>query len=309
VDRPDSRSDNYSVRTAVFQFDVRIADVEANLAAASRGAGQAAEAGVDILVLPEMATAGYAFADRDEMARFAEPATAGDLGRALTAWAELGRRYGLYIAGGFPEKGTDGHFFNSAALLGPDGLVGVYRKVHLFFNEKHLFEPGDLGFPVFELPFGRVGMQVCYDIFFPESSRSLVLGGAQLILSPSNFVRNFRRRVYDERGYTQADVAAMGIASQNQVHFALADRIGDERGIGFIGASILAGWDGWPLAGPGSADGEELLVAEMDLAEATRKRQRNPENHGILDRRPEAYRTEAIPAAYEVAAEEAATGA
>ncbi|HEV1998014.1 MAG TPA: nitrilase-related carbon-nitrogen hydrolase, partial [Candidatus Dormibacteraeota bacterium] len=216
-----------------------------------------------------------------------------------TGWAELARKHSLYIAGGFPET-ADGRLYNSAALIGPGGLVGVYRKVHLFYNEKHLFEPGDLGFPVFQLPFGLVGMQVCYDIFFPESSRSLVLGGAQLVLSPGNFVRNFRRLVYDERGYTQADVAAMGIASQNQVHFALADRVGDERGIGFIGASVIVGWDGWPLAGPASPDGEELLVAEMDLAEATRKRQRNPENHGILDRRPDVYRTDADPSAYEV---------
>ena len=292
------------MRTAVFQFDVRIGEVDANLAAAARAARRAAEAGVDIVVLPEMGTAGYAFADRAEVARYAEPASSRELGRALTGWAELARRHGLYIAGGFPE--VAGHrFYNSSALVGPQGLVGVYRKVHLFFNEKHLFEPGDLGFPVFQLPFGRVGMQVCYDIFFPEAARSLVLGGAQLILSPGNFVRNFRRRVYDERGYTQADVAAMGIAAQNQVYFALADRVGEEREVGFIGASIIVGWDGWPIAGPASADAEELLVAEMDLPEATAKRQRNPENHGILDRRPESYRTVAEPAAFEPPADPA----
>jgi N-carbamoylputrescine amidase len=281
------------VKAAVFQFDVRIGDVAQNLAAASRGAEQAAAAGADLMVLPEMCTSGYAFADRAELSGYAEPAGAGDIGRALTGWAELARRHRLYIAGGFPEV-AEGAYYNSAALVGPEGLHGVYRKVHLFFNEKSLFEPGDLGFPVFDLPFGRVGMEICYDIFFPESARSLVLGGAQLILSPSNFVRNFRRRVYDERGLTQACVAAMGIASQNQVHFALCDRIGEEREVGFIGASILVGWDGWPAAGPASGSGEELLVAEMDLDEATRKRQRNPRNHAILDRRPDQYRTEPV---------------
>ena len=279
------------MRTAVFQFDVQIGDVDANLAAVARGAGQASEAGADLVVLPEMAASGYAFSDAGELARFAEPATAQDLGRALTGWAKLAQDHNLYICGGFPEA-ADGAFFNSAALIGPDGLVGVYRKVHLFFNEKNLFQPGNLGFPVFDLPFGRVGMEVCYDIFFPESARSLVLGGAELILSPSNFVRNFRRQVYDDRGYTQACVAAMGIASQNQVHFALSDRIGEEREIGFIGASIIVGWDGWPMAGPASGNREELIVAEMDLAQATRKRQRNPLNHAILDRRPDQYRTE-----------------
>ena len=197
----------------------------------------------------------------------------------------------MYIAGGFPEVAGDA-FFNSSALIGPDGLVGVYRKVHLFYNEQDLFQPGDLGFPVFELPFGRVGLQVCYDTFFPEAARSLVLGGAELICTSGNFVTNFRRQIYDERGYTQADVSSMGIATQNQVYVALSDRIGTERDVSFIGASIIVGWDGWPLAGPASPDGEELLVAEMDLAEATRKRQRNPRNHGIADRRPQQYRTE-----------------
>jgi N-carbamoylputrescine amidase len=290
------------VKTAVFQFDVRIGDIAANLGAATRGVEQAAAAGADIVVFPEMAASGYAFATKEEVGRFAEPATAERLGPALTGWAELARKHGLYVCGGFPEI-ADGAYYNSAALVGPDGLVGVYRKVHLFYNEKNLFEPGNLGFPVFELPFGRVGMQVCYDIFFPESSRSLVLGGAQLILSPGNFVRNFRRQVYDERGYTQACVAAMGTASQNQVYFALADRIGEERGIGFIGASMIVGWDGWPLAGPASGDGEELLVGEMDLNQATRKRQRNPLNHGILDRRPDVYRTEPVAEASEVTTE------
>ncbi|MFN2465316.1 MAG: nitrilase-related carbon-nitrogen hydrolase [Candidatus Dormibacteria bacterium] len=289
------------MKTAVFQFDVRIGDVAANLAAATRAAEQAAAAGADLVVFPEMAASGYAFESKEELGRFAETASVSSLGPALTGWAELAREHNLFICGGFPEV-AEGAYYNSAALVGRDGLVGVYRKVHLFHNEKNLFEPGDLGFPVFDLPFGRVGMQVCYDIFFPESARSLVLGGAQLILSPGNFVRNFRRQVYDARGFTQACVAAMGIASQNQVYFALSDRIGEERGIGFIGASILVGWDGWPLAGPASGDEEELLVADMDLAEATRKRQRNPLNHGILDRRPDAYRTEADAAAYDIAA-------
>ena len=280
------------MKTAAYQFDVKLADVDANLTAVTGAAARAADTGADLLVLPEMATAGYAFKSVDEMRPLAEPATPESLGRALTGWAELASRHGLYIAGGFPEAAADGALYNSAALVGPGGLVGVYRKVHLFFKEKDLFSPGDLGFPVFELPFGRVGLQVCYDIFFPESSRSLVLGGAELILSPGNFVRNFRRQIYDARGYTQAAVAAMGIASQNQVYFALSARTGEEREVGFIGASIIVGWDGWPMAGPASGDRDELIVADMDLAQAREKRQRNPRNHTIQDRRPEAYRPE-----------------
>ncbi len=282
------------MKTAVGQFEPRILEVDTNLAAATRLAGAAADQGADLLVLPEMCTAGYVFRGREELRPYAEPATNAELGRALTGWAELARKHRMYIAGGFPEVAGDA-FYNSSALIGPDGLVGVYRKVHLFYNEQDLFQPGDLGFPVFELPFGRVGLQVCYDTFFPEAARSLVLGGAELICTCGNFVTNFRRQIYDERGHTQADVSSMGIATQNQVYVALSDRIGTERDVSFIGASIIVGWDGWPLAGPASPDGEELLVAEMDLAEATRKRQRNPRNHGIADRRPQQYRTEPAP--------------
>jgi N-carbamoylputrescine amidase len=276
------------MKLAVGQFDVRIGDVEANLEAVGRLAEQASAQGADLLVLPEMATAGYAFRDRDEMAPFAEPADGS--GAGLRGWSDLASRHGMFIAGGFPERSGDDHF-NSAALVGPGGVVGIYRKVHLFFNEKDLFRPGDMGWPVFDLPFGRVGLQVCYDTFFPEAGRSLALNGAELICTPGNFVRNFRRRVYNEQGLTQAGVASMGIASQNQVYVALAARTGEEREIGFIGASLIVGWDGWPLAGPASRDREELLVAELDLAEATAKKQRNPRNHALGDRRPETYVT------------------
>ncbi|MFY9614008.1 MAG: nitrilase-related carbon-nitrogen hydrolase [Candidatus Dormiibacterota bacterium] len=282
------------MKTAVGQFEPQVLEVDTNLASVTRLAEGAADQGVDLLVLPELCTAGYVFRDQDEMRPHAETATGSELGRALTGWAELARKHGMYVAGGFPEA-ADGAFYNSSALVGPDGLVGVYRKVHLFYNEQDLFQPGNLGFPVFELPFGKVGLQVCYDTFFPEAARSLVLGGAELICTSGNFVTNFRRKIWDERGFTQADVSSMGIATQNQVYVALADRIGTERDVSFIGASIIVGWDGWPLAGPAAKDREELLVAEMDLAEATRKRQRNPRNHGIADRKPAQYRTEPAP--------------
>jgi N-carbamoylputrescine amidase len=276
------------MKLAVGQFDVRIGDVEANLEAVGRLAERAAAQGADLLVLPEMATAGYAFRDRDEMAPFTEPGDGS--GAGLRGWIEVASRHGMFIAGGFPERSGD-DCFNSAALVGPEGVLGIYRKVHLFFNEKDLFRPGDLGWPVFDLPFGRVGMQVCYDTFFPEAARSLALNGAELICTPGNFVRNFRRRVYNEQGLTQAGVASMGIASQNQVYVALAARTGEERDIGFIGASLIVGWDGWPLAGPASGEREEVLVAELDLAEASVKKQRNPRNHALGDRRPETYVT------------------
>ncbi|MHB8508391.1 MAG: nitrilase-related carbon-nitrogen hydrolase [Candidatus Dormibacteria bacterium] len=279
------------MKIAVGQFDVRLLDVQANLVAVARLAAAASVAGADLLLLPELATAGYAFADGAEMARFAEPG-GGALGPALSRWRELAEEHGLLLAGGFPERADEG-YYNSAAIVGREGVLGLYRKVHLFFKEQDLFLPGNLGFPVFDLPFGRVGMQLCYDTFFPEAARSLVLGGAELVLTPGNFVRNFRRTVYDARGYTQACVASMGIASQNQVNVALCSRVGEERDLGFIGASLVVGWDGWPIAGPAAPASEDLLLAELDLPGATAGRQRNPRNHALDDRRTDQYRTHA----------------
>ncbi|MDQ6919906.1 MAG: hydratase [Candidatus Dormibacteraeota bacterium] len=296
------------MKTAVGQFEPKILEVDANLASVRRLAQAAADEGADLVVLPELCTAGYVFRDKDELRPFAEPATPAELGRALTGWAALAQEHRMFITGGFPEA-AGGVFYNSSALIGPDGLVGVFRKVHLFFNEKDLFQPGDLGFPVFDLPFGKVGLQICYDTSFPESARSLVLAGAELICTSGNFVTNFRRQVWDDRGYTHACLTSLGIAAQNQVYVALADRVGTERDVTFVGASMIVGWDGWPLAGPASKDQEQLLVADMELAEATRRRQRNPRNHAITDRRPDQYRSEPIPEPAAAAPDAAATPA
>src|SRR5260370_39187862 len=97
------------------------------------------------------------------------------------------RRAGCYAIAGFIEK--DGAaFYNAAMLIGPDGLVGSYRKVHLpYLGVDRFLTPGNLPFQVFDLPFGRVGMNICYDASFPEASRALKLLGAQLIALPTNW--------------------------------------------------------------------------------------------------------------------------
>ncbi len=149
-------------------------------------------------------------------------------------------------------------------VVGPQGHLATYRKLHLFNDEKSWFAPGgDL--PVVELPFGRVGMVICFDLWFPEAARALALAGAEIIAVPTNWVASFRRRVYDDAGYCLGDIVAMATAGQNAVVVACADRVGVERDVRFLGCSVIVGPDGWPIQGPAGPEEETLLVADVDL--------------------------------------------
>ncbi|MGH7697216.1 MAG: nitrilase-related carbon-nitrogen hydrolase, partial [Candidatus Dormibacteria bacterium] len=268
-----------SLKLAVGQYAPRVGDLEFNLAQGAAWITRAAEAGAQLVVLPELASSGYTFESEAEAERSAAGAAESE---TLARWAGLCRELGVFVAAGFAERGAQGRY-NSAALLGPGGLIGVYRKAHLFFDEKTYFLPGDVGLPVFELPFGRVGLLVCYDLWFPEAARTLALGGADLICVPTNWVANFRGRWLDDRGWTMGDYACVGAALQNQVFVAAADRIGSERGVDFVGCSCVVGPDGWMLAGPAPYASEALLLADVDLEWARRNKRRTPRNHTFED--------------------------
>jgi predicted amidohydrolase len=168
------------------------------------------------------------------------------------------------------------------------GTLATYRKLHLFNDEQTWFEPGG-ELPVVDLPFGRVGMVICFDLWFPEAVRSLALAGAEVIAVPTNWVASFKRQVYDAAGYCQGDIVAMASAAQNGVVMACADRVGVERGTHFLGCSLIVGADGWPVAGPAGSEEETLLVADVDLDTVAAARRRTPRNHLIGDRRPDSY--------------------
>jgi N-carbamoylputrescine amidase len=273
------------LKVAVCQYAPRLGRVEENAIVGSEWIARAANAGAKLIVLPELANSGYAFASTEEAELASEPAPDGP---TLSQWVERCRQLGVWVVAGFSERATSGRF-DSAALLGPEGVIGVYRKAHLFFNEQSYFQPGDIGFPVFDLPFGRVGMLICYDLWFPEAARVLSLAGADIICVPTNWVANFRRRVQDERGWTMGNYASVAVATQNQVFVAAADRIGSERDVEFVGGSCVVGPDGWMLAGPATRSDEALLLADVDLSQSEAKKQRTPRNHALGDRRPELY--------------------
>jgi len=272
------------LRLAVAQYEPQVGAAQRNLDEAVRWATAAGEAGVQLVVLPELATSGYTFASEEEAEALAEDATGGPAARALT---DVCNRFDLHVVVGVDER-HQGRRHNSAVLIGPQGTLAVYRKLHLFFDEQSWFAPGD-GLPVVDLPFGRLGMIVCFDIWFPEPTRALALAGAEVIACPTNWVASFKRTVYDERGYCQGDYMAIARAAENGVVMACADRIGTERGLRFLGASIIVDADGWPVAGPASADAPALLVADVDLSGVERARRRTPRNHLLADRRPPAY--------------------
>ncbi|MDP2208065.1 MAG: nitrilase-related carbon-nitrogen hydrolase, partial [Bacteroidota bacterium] len=137
----------------------------------------------DFFVLPELFNTGYNFTSKEELEQLAEPIE-GTTSTILKAFAHQRQCYIVY---GFAESDDD-VFYNSSALVGPTGLIGIYRKVHLYYRENIFFKRGNLGFPVFNTEFGKIGMMICFDWLFPEAARTLALKGAQLIAHPSNLV-------------------------------------------------------------------------------------------------------------------------
>jgi predicted amidohydrolase len=273
-----------TVRIAVAQYAPQVGDVAGNRAAAVRWARLGADENVDLLVLPELASSGYVFASEAEASTTAEDAERGAVVVALT---EVCSASGMHCVVGVNERDGDVRH-NSAVLIGPQGYLATYRKLHLFNDEKSWFEPGG-NLPVVELPFGKVGMVICFDLWFPEAVRALALAGAEVIAVPTNWVASFRRKVYDDAGYCLGDIMAMASAGQNGVVMACADRVGVERDVQFLGCSIIVGPEGWPLRGPAGPEEETLLFADVDLDTVAAARRRTPRNHLLEDRRPDSY--------------------
>lgn len=242
---------------------------------------QAAANGAKLIVAPELCISGYVFQSREEARKLAEPA----YGPTAKDWERLAKKHGIWIVGGICEQ-EETQLYNSAIIVGPDGYQGVYRKVHLWGDEGLYFEPGDKGFPVFDTPFGRVGIIICYDQWFPEAYRSCTLNGADIVCVPTAWVPIPGQ---DPNREAMANIIAMGSAHSNSVFVACADRIGNERGQPFIGQSLIVSYTGWPVGGPASTDSEEIIYATVNVSDARRKRRWNDFNDIIRDRRIDSY--------------------
>jgi len=273
---PDAERE--AVRVACRQLAPVIGDLDANRRITREAVREAVDAGARIVVLPELATSGYVFESPDEARACAEPAG----GPTLAGWAEAAGGDAV-VVGGFCELGDDGALYNSAAVVDGSGVLAVYRKIHLWDREQLFFEPGRACAPVLETRAGRIGVAVCYDLWFPEIARGLALGGAELIALPANFPR-FPRP--EER--PMEVTLAMAAAHVNHLFLAICDRCGPERGVDWVGGSVVCDEQGWVLAGPPVAFGPGLIVADCDLSRA-RDKAWNERNDLLGDRRPELY--------------------
>jgi 5-aminopentanamidase len=268
---------------AVAQLALTVGEPDANRKAASAAIAEAALAGARLVVLPELSDSGYVFSDADEARSLASPAASG---LTLLEWRSLAARHDLAIAGGFCELGPDGKLYNSAAIVDASGTRAVYRKAHLWDAEKKIFTPGDNAPPVVELPFGNVGLMICYDLEFPEWVRLAALSGADLIAAPVNWSASGTPMPPGER--SGEVVAAQAAASSNGVFIAIADRCGTERGVDWLGGSVIVRRGGYPAAGPVCENRTAVLTAALDLRQARDKRI-SELNDLFTDRRPDLY--------------------
>ena len=270
------------VRVACLQMEPRIGAKDRNVARSLAMIGDAAKAGATLAVLPELCNTGYVFETRDEAFSLAE--TAPD-GPTTQAWIDAATTHNMTIVAGIAERDGEA-LYNSAVIVGPKGFVGRYRKNHLWGAENLFFEPGNLGVPVYHTGIGRIACAICYDIWFPEVFRLAALQGADILCVPTNWVPMPQQ---PKTLPVMANILCMAGAHSNSMFVACADRIGEERGQPFVGNSIIVSHAGWPLAGPASFDREEMIVAEINLADARRKRTLNDFNQLLRDRRTDVY--------------------
>ena len=264
---------------AGIQCDPQIARRDLNLEMISTWSAQASNAGAALAIFPECAVTGYCFDSREEAMQFAESIP----GPATAALESIARHLNLHIVAGMLER-TEDQLFNAAVLVGPNGLIGSYRKIHLpFLGVDRFTDHGRTGFRVFDTALARIGINICYDCSFPESSRVMMLAGADLIALPTNWP--------ESGGCAIPDFVVPTRALENRVYYAAVNRVGTERRDKFIGRSSIVDPTGKTLASAG--DTEQMLLAEINPALARDKHiVRVPGEHEVnrlKDRQPDQY--------------------
>jgi predicted amidohydrolase len=260
------------MRTGFIQFSPEFGRTGANL---DKALSMIENADADLIVLPELFNTGYFFISREEAASVAEEIPSGKTTQALCAIAS---RKKIHIVAGIAEKaGSD--LYNSAILISPSGYVETYRKTHLFNEENLWFKPGNTGFNVFDLGICKIGIMICFDWFFPESSRILALKGADIICHPANLVLPYCQDAMPTR------------CLENKIYAVTANRTGFEERNGaklyYTGKSQVTSPDAKILYQAGEKD-DEIGIVDIDIQKARNKRI-NEYNDILNDRRPEYY--------------------
>lgn len=262
-------------RVAAIQFNPLLGEKEQNTERLLRLVEEAARQEARLIVLPEMATTGYCWTSREEVAPYVESIP----GPTTQRFQELAARYECYIGLGMPELDPEsGVYYNSLALIGPRGVIGTYRKIHSFIAEPRWARDGDLGFPVWETPLGRLSAVICMDAMYFESTRMAALHGADVVLFPTNWL--------EERCPSSWWMAR---ALENGVYLIAANRSDVERGVEFSGGSCVLDPDGSIQAS--LDEGEGIVYGEVDLARTRAKSWSETEALGdrLEDRRPTLY--------------------
>jgi predicted amidohydrolase len=229
----------------------------------------------DLIVLPELALSGYYFKDKNESLKYAEDP---ENSARLDSLVNIANKNNMHLVVGFAEK-RGMQCFNSAALLGPNGIEHIYRKIHLFNEEKFCFDPGDTPFVVNEINGVKIGMMICFDWVFPEVTRTLSMLGAQVICQPSNLVLTFCQQTMLAR------------CIENKVFAITANRYGTDKrpqgSLKFTGKSQLVA-PGGILLHRAASQRDALFIAEINPEDADNK-MITEHNHLYNDRRPEFY--------------------
>jgi predicted amidohydrolase len=272
------------IKVAGAQIDIGLADKDGNLDKALACCREAAEKGARVVIFPELTLTGYNVDDHAEIPPLAESVP----GPATTEIQKICRDLDILVLFGLIEKAGNGsEFYNSVALIDSTGVTGIYRKIHLpYLGADRFLSPGDRPFTVSETQYGRLGWIICYDGSFPECARVLALQGADMVALCTNWPD-------DPDSACSREYVSRARAFENHVYYLAVNRVGEERGARFLGRSLFVDCDGSTLA-EGSADREEIIYADIDLARARDRRiifeAGKYEMDRMKQRRPEYYR-------------------
>jgi predicted amidohydrolase len=208
----------------------------------------------DLLVLPELCSTGYVFESNAELRALSEEIPEGETIKNIASFSEENE---IYVVAGICER-KGNQYFNSAVLIGAEGLITIYRKIHLFGREKVWFSRGDGPVVISNINEARIGLMICFDWFFPEVIRILALKGAQIVCHPANLILPF------------CQTALLGAAIQNKVFIVTANRVGIERKTNFTGMSQIINPDMKVLV-KSPKNGEEVRVIEINPKDADSK--------------------------------------
>lgn len=261
------------MKVGFYQFSPEFGNIKYNV---QKAVDAITNADADLMVVPELFNTGYQFISKKEAAGLSEKVPSGYTTKTLK---RLSAKKKIYIVAGIAEN-SEGELYNSAILTGPDGLIGIYRKTHLFYEEKLWFSPGDTGFKVWQTPIGNIGIMICFDWFFPESARTLALKGADIIAHPSNLILPY------------CPDAMVTRCLENRVFAVTANRTGleqrgDKERLEFIGVSQITSPKGKILY-RAKKHQEELAQIKIVINEA-RNKNLNSFNNLFDDRREEFY--------------------